>query len=117
MPADPSITSAPSEHHGNGDAPYPCSSRPSAPPHAAFSINYGGYCRTSLDHHKAAHKVGSSDPRCPADCPHKAPEGVAVLFTAIFNKRDGGAEKAAQMAREFKGGSVPCTTASSAGAR
>lgn len=112
MPADPSIPSAPSAHHGNGDAPYLCSSRPSAPAHADWSLSYG-YCRTSLDHHKAAHKVGSSDPRCPANCPHKAPEGVAVLFTAIFNKRDGGAAKAAEMAREFKGGNSPCNVASS----
>lgn len=101
MPADPSIPSAPSAHHGNGDAPYPCSSRASAPAHAAFAINYGGYCRTSLDHHKAAHKVGSSDPRCPANCPHKAPNGVAVLFTETFTQR--GAQAAAQMARAIKG--------------
>ena len=103
MPADPSISSAPSARHGNGDAPYACSAREKAPASADWAIAYGGYCRTSLDHHKAAHKVGSSDPRCPANCPHKAPEGVAALFTAIFNKRDGGAAKAAQMAREFKG--------------
>ena len=100
MPADPSITSDPSAHHGNGDAPYPCSTRAAAPAHAEFSINYGGYCRTSLDHHKAAHKVGSSDPRCPADCPHKAPNGVAVLFTETFNQR--GAKAAAEMVRTFK---------------
>ena len=103
MPADPSISSAPSALHGDGDAPYACSAREKAPASADWSIQFGGYCRTSLDHHKAAHKVGSSDPRCPANCPHKAPEGVAVLFSAIFNKRDGGAAKAAQMAREFKG--------------
>lgn len=100
MPADPSITSAPSARHGNGDAPYACSKREKAPSSADWALSYG-YCRTSLDHHKAAHKVGSSDPRCPAKCPHKAPEGVAVLFTEIFTQR--GAQAAAQMAREFKG--------------
>jgi len=103
MPADPSITSAPSIHHTEGSTPYACSAREKPPSSADWSIQFGSYCRTSLDHHKAAHKVGSSDPRCPANCPHKAPEGVAVLFSAIFNKRDGGAAKAAQMAREFKG--------------
>lgn len=112
MPADPSISSAPSARHGNGDAPYACSAREKAPASADWAIAYGGYCRTSLDHHKAAHKVGSSDPRCPADCPHKAPNGVAVLFTETFNQR--GAQAAAQMAREFKGGSEPCSSASSA---
>lgn len=45
-------------------------------------------------------KVGSSDPRCPANCPHKASEGVAVLFTEIFNLH--GAKAAAEMARSFK---------------
>lgn len=103
MPADPSITSAPSIHHRDGASPYACSARQKPPASADWSLNYGGYCRTSLDHHKAAHRVGSSDPRCPATCPHKAPEGVAVLFTAIFNKQhDGGAAKAAAMARSFK---------------
>lgn len=100
MPADPSISSAPSALHGNGDDPYACSNRVSAPSHPVWGLDYG-YCRTSLDHHKAAHKVGSSDPRCPTECPHKAPEGVAVLFTEIFTQR--GAQAAAQMAREFKG--------------
>lgn len=101
MPADPSISSAPSARHGNGDAPYACSARQEPPASADWAIAYGSYCRTSLDHHKAAHKVGSSDPRCPANCPHKAPNGVAVLFTETFNQR--GAQAAAQMAREFKG--------------
>lgn len=101
MPADPSISSAPSVHHTSGIEPYVCSTREKPPAIASWGIQYGGYCRTSLDHHKASHKVGSSDPRCPDDCPHKAPEGVAVLFTAKFHKK--GAQAAAQMAREFKG--------------
>ena len=109
MPADASISSAPSAHHGNGDAPYPCSGRTN-PPGAQFAISYG-YCRTSLDHHSKSDKVGSSDPRCPANCPHKAPNGVAVLFTEIFNLH--GAKAAAQMAREFKGGNSSCTPVSS----
>lgn len=101
MPADPSITSAPSVHHTSGTAPYVCSTREKPPAIAEWSINYAGYCRTSLDKHGPDSKVGSSDPRCPAECKHKAPEGVAVLFTEIFNKR--GAQAAAEMARSIKG--------------
>lgn len=101
MPCDPSITTAPSIHHTEGSTPYSCSTRKDHPARAEWAINYGGYCRTSLDYHKAAHKVGSSDPRCPTTCPHKAPEGVAVLFTEIFNTR--GAKAAAEMARAIKG--------------
>lgn len=110
MPADPSIPSAPSVHHTSGVAPYVCSTRQEPPASAEWSIQYGGYCRTSLDHHGDSRKVGSSDPRCPADCPHKAPEGVAVLFTEIFTQR--GAQAAAEMAREFKGGQEQCNPAS-----
>lgn len=98
MPADPSIPSGPSAHHGNGDAPYPCSVK--GPGRAAFAIDYG-FCRTSLDHHPASDKVGSSDPRCPAKCPHKAPEAVAIRFTKLFNWH--GAASAARMARKEKG--------------
>lgn len=102
MPADPSISSDPSALHSNGDAPYACSAREKAPASADWSIQFGGYCRTSLDHHKPAHKVGSSDPRCPADCPHKAPEAVAIRFQEIFLDPNGGARAAAEMARSFK---------------
>lgn len=97
MPADPSITSAPSRHHGNGDAPYACSQRQQPPARADWALEYG-YCRTSLDHHPQAHRVGSADPRCPANCAHKAPEAVAVRFTKLFEWQ--GAPAAAKMARE-----------------
>ena len=51
-----------------------------------------GYCRTSLDA-----LVGSSDPRCPADCRHKAPASVVVRFEKQFSWR--GAKAAAAWAR------------------
>lgn len=97
MPADPSISSAPSKHHGNGDAPYWCSRAP-RPPGADWAIQHGGYCRTSLDHHPASHKVGSADPRCPANCAHKAPQAVAERFTKLFGWQ--GAASAAAYARQ-----------------
>lgn len=101
MPADPSITSAPSVHHTDGATPYACSQRQQPPARADWSIDYGGFCRTSLDHHQVGHKVGSADPRCPADCAHKAPEAVAVRFTKLFHWQ--GAQAGAKMARSIKG--------------
>lgn len=101
MPADNSLSQAPSAHHGNGDAPYACSKRQQPPGRADFAIDYGGYCRTSLDHHPASHKVGSTDPRCPPDCAHKAPKSVAIRFTKLFVWQ--GAQAAAKMARGVKG--------------
>lgn len=98
MPVDPSITSAPSAHHGNGNAPYACSQQ-DAPPGALWAIDYG-YCRNSLDLHLPADRVGSSDPRCPADCQHKAPHSVAVMFSKQFAWR--GALAAAAMARQHR---------------
>lgn len=98
MPADPSISNAPSAHHGNGDKPYPCAAWP-APPGAPWSVDYG-YCRTSLDLHQPHERIGSTDPRCPVDCQHKAPEGVAVKFSKQFAWR--GAVAAAAMARKHR---------------
>lgn len=102
MPADPSITSAPSVHHTEGTAPYPCSQRQQPPARADWSIDYG-FCRTSLDHHQDSRLVGSADPRCPASCAHKAPASVAVRFTKLFNWQ--GAQAAAKMARNVKAAS------------
>lgn len=97
MPVDPSVSSAPSVHHTSGTAAYPCSQRQLPPARADWSLDYGSYCRTSLDHHPAEHKVGSADPRCPASCPHKAPEKVAARFTKLFSGP--GVAIAAKMAR------------------
>ena len=102
MPADESLSQEPTAAHGDGLALYRCSKWP-APPGAQFSIDYG-YCRTSLDHWPEKHQQGSSDPRCPASCPHKAPIEVAVEFAKVFAAKDGGAMKAAAMARKHKEG-------------
>lgn len=106
MPVDPSVSSAPSAHHTSGTAPYVCSQRQQPPARADWSIDFGSYCRTSLDYHPPSHLVGSADPRCPAGCAHKAPEAVAIRFTKLF--AGPGAQIAAKMARgardELKGG-------------
>lgn len=57
--------------------PYPCHSA-EAPPGAACSVEHV-YCRTSLDS-----LVGSTDPRCPADCKHKAPASLVARFEKRF---------------------------------
>ena len=89
MPADttlPEITA----HHGDGLAPYPCSTW-ERPPSAPWSIAYG-YCRHSLDV-----LYGMNDPRCPAACPHKAPTATAEHFDKLFHWR--GAAAAAEWSR------------------
>jgi hypothetical protein len=96
MPADTSLPQAPSAHHGDGDAPYPCSAWPEPPGGAAF-IDYG-YCRTSLDYHGPSSPQGHGDPRCPSTCPHKAPLKVAVGFGKQYTWH--GAVKAAEWARK-----------------
>ena len=98
MPADTTIPQAPSRHHGDASAPYPCSAA-ATPPRAAWSIDYG-YCRTSLDWHGAGIPQGHGDPRCPNTCPHKAPVKVAVEFDQRF-ARDG-AVGAAGWAQEVR---------------
>lgn len=90
MPADTSLTDQPSAYHGSATQPYPCSAR-ATPPGAAWAIQYG-YCRNSLDA-----LTGSTDPRCPADCQHKAPAGVVARFQKQFEWR--GAAAAAAWAR------------------
>ena len=90
MPADntlPEIT----DRHGDGDAPYPCHKWPKAPG-ADWALNHG-YCRHSLDT-----MCGVHDPRCPADCPHKAPAAVAKTFEKRLHWL--GAQAAAEWAQE-----------------
>ena len=95
MPADNILDQTPSVHHGNASEPYPCHKR-AAPPNSQWGIDYG-YCRTSLDV-----LSGSTDRRCPADCPHKAPAPVVVKFTKLFHWR--GASAAAAWAMEARNG-------------
>lgn len=96
MPADESISSAPSIYHRDGKTHYICSTWPRPPTDAKWAIDYG-YCRTSLDHQPPHYKQGSSDPRCPRDCPHKAPQQVAQLFSKHFAWR--GAKAAAEISK------------------
>lgn len=91
MPADESLPKTSSIHHGSASKPYPCHAWPK-PPGAAWALDHG-YCRHSLD---TLH--GSSDPRCPQGCPHKAPEKFSQVFDKHFQWR-GGAD-AAKVSRE-----------------
>lgn len=91
MPADTSLSQAPSALHGSAALPYPCHAWQSKPG-AAWAIDYG-YCRHSLDA-----LTGSTDPRCPATCQHKAPAGAVIQFDKLFAWR--GAAAAAEWARE-----------------
>ena len=93
MPADHTLSDRPTAMHGNGDAPYPCHERDQLPG-AAWSIRYG-YCRHSLDD-----QMGHADPRCPADCPHKAPAVLVRRFSKHYAWH--GALAAAEMARKHK---------------
>ena len=94
MPADPT-TPALTAHHGDEAKPYRCH-QDDHPPGAEFAIDYG-YCRHSLDY-----LVGCTDPRCPAECRHKAPLSVMAQFQKMFQWR--GAAAAAKYAREQRGG-------------
>ena len=96
MPADNSLTQEPSALHSDGNKPYQCSTAPKPPGGDGF-IDYG-YCRTSLDLHATHH--GSADPRCPANCPHKAPIATAQLFGAMFYHN--GALMAAKFSRRAR---------------
>lgn len=98
MPADNTLPQAPTERHGNGNGPYPCHEWPQ-PPSADFALDYG-YCRTSLDHQPTGARHGSTDPRCPRYCPHKAPERVAVMFAKTFAWQ--GARAAAKQAKAHR---------------
>ncbi len=80
MAVDPAQPDRPSVHHRDGAAPYVCSTW-AKPGTAPWSHDYG-YCRHSLDQ-----LAGVNDPRCPADCPHKAPATVVAEFTQIWQSR------------------------------
>lgn len=95
MPVDPQAGLQPPR---TGDHPYPCSERPVL--HIAPWAIQHGWCRTSLDLHAPADKIGSSDPRCPAECLHKAPHRVAVTFSKQYAWR--GAQAAADGALKSK---------------
>ena len=94
MPADPTMPAL-TAHHGDAAKPYRCH-QDDNPPGAEWAIDYG-YCRHSLDV-----LTGSTDPRCPQTCPHKAPAAVAAQFDKLFLLH--GAAKAAKWAREQRGG-------------
>lgn len=96
MPADISLSDEPTSKHGNASTPYPCSTMPHPPQDLSWAIDYG-YCRTSLDYQKPGNKSGSDDPRCPKDCPHKAPLDVVLEFDKNFKEL--GAKKAAEVAK------------------
>lgn len=98
MPVDTTLSDKPSRHHGNGDAPYPCHAADKPPGGAGF-IDYG-FCRTSLDWHGPASPQGAGDPRCPGDCPHKAPQKIAIGFGKQYAWH--GAVRAAAWARKQK---------------
>lgn len=97
MPADTTLSQAPTNKHGSAAKPYPCHGW-SEPPGAGWAIDYG-YCRHSLDH--SEHEgYGSKDGRCPGDCQHKAPQAVALHFSKIFAWR--GAVAAAEITRAHR---------------
>ena len=89
MPADLTMPER-TERHGDAARPYRCHAD-DRPPGAEFAIDYG-FCRTSLDA-----LIGSTDPRCPQTCPHKAPATVVAQFDKLFSWR--GAAAAAAWAR------------------
>ena len=89
MPADLTMPER-TERHGDAARPYRCHAD-DRPPGAEFAIDYG-FCRTSLDA-----LTGSTDPRCPADCRHKAPAAVVTQFDKLFHCR--GAAAAAGWSR------------------
>lgn len=93
MPADLTMPER-TAHHGDAARPYHCR-QDARPPGAERATDYG-YCRHSLDV-----LSGVDDPRCPADCRHKAPAAVAQQFDKLFHWR--GAAAAAEWARAQRG--------------
>lgn len=92
MPADPTLSQAPSSRHGDASKPYPCYYWP-RPPGAAWSIQHGS-CRHSLDV-----LVGKDDSRCPLDCKHKAKSSVVIGYDKRYHWH--GAIPAAKYAKEM----------------
>lgn len=99
MPLDPAVIQEPSKLHGSGDAPYQCYSRPRF--ETGVFVDYG-YCRHSLDVWPEHLKHGSSDPRCPKDCPNKAPIGVALMFQELYNDPNHGNKGASEFSRQHR---------------
>lgn len=91
MPVDPSMPER-TAHHRDGVMSYPCHTWPK-PPGADWALDHGRYCRNSLDM-----LSGADDPRCPMDCPHKAPRVIAETFEK--RSRWLGAKNAAEWVRE-----------------
>jgi len=99
MPLDPAVIQEPSKLHNSGDAPYQCSSRPR---HASGVFVDYGYCRHSLDVWPEHLKQGSSDKRCPKDCPNKAPMEVAIKFQELYSDPKHGNKGASDFSRQHK---------------
>lgn len=91
MAIDPGHSQEPSKHHGDASAPYVCRQWP-AKPMTPWAIDYGK-CRHSLDV-----LAGMHDPRCPADCKHKASRETALAFDRVWSQL--GAHEAARQVRE-----------------
>ena len=91
MPVDPSMPER-TAHHRDGVMSYPCHTWPK-PPGADWALDHGRYCRHSLDA-----MCGVRDPRCPPDCPHRAPAEVAETFEKRLHWL--GAQAAAEWAQE-----------------
>ena len=83
MPVDPAAGHQPSR---TGDGPYICSTYPDPPGANNAWADKAGYCRTSLDLRDAEAKCGSSDPRCPATCKHKAPLGIVQAYRDTYDR-------------------------------
>lgn len=99
MPADPAQAAIHSPSSISATKPYVCSEW-DKPPKAEWSVDYG-WCRNSLDYHEDRDKVGSSDPRCPQTCPHKAPAGAVAKFQADYSSH--GNLVAAENAKRSRG--------------
>lgn len=99
MPLDPAVIQEPSKLHNSGDAPYQCSSRPR---HASGVFVDYGYCRHSLDVWPEHLKQGSSDKRCPKDCPNKAPMEVAIKFQELYSNPLHGNKGASDFSRQHR---------------
>ena len=96
MPVDPAAGNAPPR---TGDGPYGCSDWPRPPGAGNAWADQAGYCRTSLDLRGAEARCGSSDPRCPAACPHNAPPAVTELYNETYQTQ--GALAAAALSKQF----------------
>lgn len=81
MPADETLSTAPSARHGNGDAAYWCF-HVEALPRPKWAIQYAGICRHSLEF-----EARQRDKRCPVDCKHRATDEQADGFQERFRSQ------------------------------